>query len=78
MIEPELRKIQRRLEGLNRQSGLVRFSASIEAGEQANDVRLDEVDDMRRVNFECHDEPVKVLDDWNDPVHCLVCGRPKT
>jgi hypothetical protein len=35
-----------------------------------------EPNDMRRVDFECHPaEPVKVADDWADPVHCLVCGR---
>lgn len=36
---------------------------------------LTEPDDMRRVDFACHPtEPVKVLDDWNQHVHCLVCG----
>jgi hypothetical protein len=36
---------------------------------------LTESDDMRRVDFECHPtEPLKVLEDWNQPVHCLVCG----
>jgi DNA-directed RNA polymerase subunit RPC12/RpoP len=37
---------------------------------------LTEPDDMRRVDFACHPaEPVKVLDDWTEPVHCLVCGQ---
>jgi hypothetical protein len=37
---------------------------------------LTEPDDMRRVDFPCHPaEPVKVRDDWTDPVHCLVCGQ---
>jgi hypothetical protein len=31
---------------------------------------------MRRVDFLCHPaEPVKVLDDWGRPVHCLICGE---
>jgi hypothetical protein len=35
-----------------------------------------EPDDMRRVDFECHPvEPVKVLDDWTEPVHCIICGQ---
>lgn len=35
----------------------------------------DEPNDMRRVDFDCHGpEPVKVLDDWNGDVHCIVCG----
>ena len=33
--------------------------------------------DMARVDFECHPtEPVKVLDDWDKPVSCLICGQP--
>lgn len=36
---------------------------------------LTEADDMKRVDFGCHPgEPVKVLDAWDEPVHCLVCG----
>lgn len=36
---------------------------------------LDEEDDMRRVNFPCHpEEPVKVLENWDRAVHCLICG----
>lgn len=35
---------------------------------------LTEVDDMRRVDFECHpSEPIKVLDDWDRPVYCVQC-----
>jgi endogenous inhibitor of DNA gyrase (YacG/DUF329 family) len=38
---------------------------------------LTETDDMRRVDFDCHPgEPLKVLDDWTDTVHCLICGTP--
>ena len=36
---------------------------------------LVEEDDMRRVEFLCHPgEPLKVRDDWAEPVHCLICG----
>lgn len=38
---------------------------------------LSETDDMTRVDFACHpEEPVKVLDDWNKPAYCLICGQP--
>jgi hypothetical protein len=38
---------------------------------------LDDTDDMRRIDFACHPaEPVKVLDDWDRWVHCLICGEP--
>ena len=34
-----------------------------------------EADDMKRVDFSCHPgDPVKVLDDWDREVHCLICG----
>ncbi|MEV5145565.1 hypothetical protein AB0L14_14255 [Streptomyces sp. NPDC052727] len=33
-------------------------------------------DDMLMVQSPCHPwEPLKVLDDWLDPIHCLVCGN---
>lgn len=36
----------------------------------------DEQDDMKRVDFPCHpEEPIKVLDDWDRAVHCLICGE---
>lgn len=38
---------------------------------------LIEPDDMTAVASPCHPyEPVKVLDDWDQPLHCLVCGEP--
>ena len=37
---------------------------------------LTEVDDMTLVVFPCHpSEPLKVLDEWPKPAHCLICGR---
>lgn len=35
---------------------------------------LAESNDMRRVDFVCHPEPVKVLEEWDGPVHCPLCG----
>ena len=38
---------------------------------------LTEADDMTLIVFPCHQpEPLKVLDDWRKPVHCLICGKP--
>lgn len=45
---------------------------------RADEPELSESDDMRRVDFGCHSEPVKVLDDWGSPVHCPLCGGPTT
>jgi hypothetical protein len=36
---------------------------------------LTEEDDMLKVNFTCHPtEPVKVAENWDKAVHCLICG----
>ena len=36
---------------------------------------LAEVNDMRWVDFVCHPkEPIKVREDWQQPVHCIICG----
>ena len=30
---------------------------------------------MRRIEFECHPkDPLKVAEDWAEPVHCVICG----
>ena len=35
--------------------------------------------DMTAVQPPCHPwEPVKVIDSWNDPLHCVVCGGTYT
>jgi len=40
---------------------------------------LTEPDDMRRIDFACHPaEPVKVLESWSEPPHCLVCGSGRS
>lgn len=37
---------------------------------------LHEPNDMTLVQSPCHPwEPFKVLDDWSEPLHCLVCGE---
>jgi hypothetical protein len=34
-----------------------------------------EPEDMRRVDFECHpQDPAKIDESWEKPVHCLICG----
>jgi hypothetical protein len=37
---------------------------------------LHEPTDMVVVSSPCHPwEPIKVMEDWRRPVHCLVCGE---
>lgn len=38
-------------------------------------IPLVEPSDMQEVQSPCHFwEPVKIADDWQEPIHCLVCG----
>src|SRR6266511_2386951 len=69
---------EREIDRLNRSSGgLIGIEAHLERDEPEPAPELDETDDMRRIDFTCHPaEPVKVLDDWDGPVHCLICGEP--
>jgi hypothetical protein len=76
VMAPELGGLQRSIDQLNNQSGgLIDITARLEIDEPDEPASLTEVDDMRRVEFVCHpDDPVKVLDDWERQVHCMVCG----
>jgi hypothetical protein len=78
LVDPELDKLERSIKRLNSSSGgLIRIEARLERDEPEPAPELDETDDMRRVDFTCHPaEPVKVLDDWERSVHCLICGEP--
>jgi hypothetical protein len=34
-----------------------------------------ESNDMRRVDFRCHPaDPLKVIEEWDQEIHCLICG----
>ena len=36
---------------------------------------LVEISDMQKVQSPCHFwEPIKITDDWQEPIHCLICG----
>jgi hypothetical protein len=74
IVEPDLKKFERSLRHISRQSGGF-ISASPETEQPRDADPLVETEDMRRVDFGCHPgEPVKVLDDWTRDVHCLMCG----
>ncbi|HVC07357.1 MAG TPA: hypothetical protein VND98_07235 [Solirubrobacterales bacterium] len=55
------------------------FEVEVSDPEPERPQALEEADDMRLVTFGCHpEEPVKVLDDWERPIHCLICGESAT
>lgn len=76
VVGPMLDGFTRDLNQIGRGSdGTLKVSASYDAPDEMD--ALTETDDMRRIDFVCHpSEPVKVLDDWDGQVHCLLCGEP--
>jgi len=76
VVGPMLKDFTRDLKNIGRRSGgLLRVSVTSEAPDEMD--ALTEADDMRRVDFLCHPaEPIKVFDEWDRQVHCLICGEP--
>jgi hypothetical protein len=75
VLGPELKRLAQSAQGLGRASG-GSIEARVEAELPDEPDPLQEQDDMRRIDFSCHpSEPVKVLDEWDQPVHCLLCGQ---
>jgi hypothetical protein len=74
IISPALEGVEESLRGLESASGGL-ISGRMERNARQQPRRLTEQNDMRRIDFSCHPgAPVKVLDDWSAPVHCLICG----
>lgn len=78
VLGPMLKRFGDDIKGIGRSSGgMMSGEVKYDAPDELDP--LTEVDDMTRVDFECHPtEPVKVLDDWEKPVRCLICGQPKS
>ena len=77
VVEPMLQKAADDIARTFRSVGMTTRSAPSSRAEEPDP--LTEDDDMARVDFGCHpSEPVKVLDDWQQPVRCLICGEPNT
>jgi len=71
---PAVREIAGELrDATRRASGLIKFAVEYEEGEPPH--ALHEPPDMVIVQSPCHPwEPLKIAEDWHQPVHCLVCG----
>ncbi len=71
-VEPELMKFKETTEQ-SAAGGFLDISVDVDTPDDPPS--LTEPDDMRRIDFPCHSqEPVKVLEDWSEPVHCMICG----
>jgi len=71
-VESQLRPS---VEGLNRAGGgLIR--ADLDVPHRNPPAPLFEPNDMVAVEPPCHpEEPIKVIEDSADPIHCLICGK---
>jgi hypothetical protein len=76
IVGPEFERMARDLKRSSRNS-LIRIDITHETPPELDP--LVEPNDMRRVDFPCHPtEPLKVLDDWTRPVHCMICSQPSS
>jgi hypothetical protein len=75
VVGPMLEKLGDGFKSVGRQSGgFIKAELEYDPPEELDP--LTEIDDMIRDDFECHPtEPVKVLDDSDKSVHCLICGQ---
>ncbi len=72
--EPVLDELEQTLGGVNKTDGPLNIR--FERGEIEVPPQPKEPNDMRRLDFGCHPtEPIKVMEEWDGPVHCLICGR---
>lgn len=75
MVERELRPS---FDRLNRSGqGLIRVQVEHVPRSTPPPPPLFEPDDMIAVEPPCHPaEPIKVIEDWDGELHCLICGDP--
>ena len=75
VVEPMLEKLADDIARSFKSAGMT--TRSVPSSRAAEPNPLTEDDDMTRVDFACHpSEPLKILDDWHQPVNCLICGEP--
>lgn len=74
ILGPELRELEHKYDP----ESMISFDVSVSVPETPEPL-ADEENDMRRIDFACHPgEPIKVLEDWRCPVHCLICAAAET
>ncbi|MBV9160279.1 MAG: hypothetical protein JO281_01710 [Pseudonocardiales bacterium] len=75
VVEPLLKDFVRETNSISRCSGgMIEMSAHYDPPDKMDP--LTEADDMQRVDFECHPSVlIKVLDEWDRSVYCLICGE---
>lgn len=72
---PASRAVNQELERMFRGLNSKRLKTSFKPAPEPPPSPPREPADMQTVQSPCHAwEPIKVLDDWQDPLHCIVCG----
>ena len=72
-LGPQLRRMKNNLERGSRRAHGVSFEMSVTSLSRPEP--LSEPDDMVRIDVPCHpEEPLKVDEEWEHEVTCLVCG----
>lgn len=72
MIRDSLRDLER---AAKQSGGLIDVTITEPPGRSSSGPPM-EPNDMVRVEPPCHPlEPLKVGEDWKQPLHCLICGR---
>jgi len=71
LVEQQLRPTA---EKINRSSGFIKME--LQTPTVNPPAPLFETDDMIAVEPPCHpEEPIKVSEEWDEELHCLVCGK---
>lgn len=75
IIDPQLNKIVEAFRKLERRSGPIQVKVGIKRSPRRKPRMDPEPNDMRLVKFTCCDETIKILEDWEDQIYCVVCGN---
>ena len=58
------------------ETGLIKITMSVDQKDSEPPSALHEPADMILVEPPCHPwEPLKIAEDWREPIHCLLCGE---
>jgi hypothetical protein len=75
VVDPQLDKLIESFRKLERQGGLIKIKVETKRSPRREPRIGPEPNDMRPVKFTCCDETIKILEDWEDQIHCVICGN---
>ena len=75
VIYPQLGKLENSLRRLETRDGLFSIKVDLKKPPKKTPQIAPESNDMRLVRFTCCGETIKILEDWEDQIHCVICGN---